>query len=94
MKKIKRDKTEKSFNSQTGTKIKFKINNNLLKSPYPYDVEDLKVRMKGTSFLKDGLTFYINDYLSENNEEIVYNFGGGLNHIVDLESAQKLTNIL
>ena len=90
--KDKRDKTEKAL-FPTGTKIKFKINNNLLKSPYPYDVEDLKVRMKGTSFLKDGLTFYINDYFSETNEELVYNFGGGLNHIVDLESAQKLTNI-
>lgn len=90
IRKDNRDKEEKKL-FPTGTKIKFKINDSLFKSKYSYDIEDLIDRMKSTSFLEDFITFYV--YNENDGQEYKFNFGGGIEHIADLNSTNKITKI-
>ena len=81
----------------TGTKILFKIDDTLFRSEYNYEIDYLVDVMKGTSFLDDNITFEIIDYQNkqENGEptKYLFNYGGGLEHIVDLQSSEKLIKI-
>ena len=90
IRKDNRDKEEKKL-FPTGTKIRFKINDNLFKSKYNYDIEDLIDRMKSTSFLEDFITFYV--YNENDGQEYKFNYGGGIEHIADLNSSDRITKI-
>ena len=87
--KDKRPKEEKKI-FPTGTKIRFKIDDKLFRSEYSYEIDYLLDIMKGTSFLDGSIKFDITDYQhkTENGEPTRYffNYGGGLEHIVDLQA--------
>lgn len=91
-----RPKEEKKI-FPTGTKIRFKIDDKLFRSEYDYEIDYLLDIMKGTSFLDGSIKFDITDYQhkTEDGEPTRYffNYGGGLEHIVDLQATNKLIPI-
>lgn len=92
VKKDKRSADEKK-KFPTGTKIVFKINDNLFKSSYPYDRNELILGIKGTSFLEDFINFEVIDNQAESRQEYHFKLGGGVTHIVDLGTTNRLTGI-
>lgn len=86
LKKLKVSKDDRSKEDKklfpTGTKIEFKINNKLLKSPYPFNISDIKERMVGTSYLEPGIKFIVEDNFSDEPGNFIYNNGGGIQAIV------------
>lgn len=81
----------------SGTKITLKLNDELFKSKYPYDIDDLIERLKGVAFLIPEIKITIINKLrkmedgSPQIEE--FQFEGGIKQLLELNTSDRITDI-
>lgn len=87
-----RSKEEKEKLSK-GTSIKFWLNDKVFGSPYPIDIDDMIVRIKGTAFLLPHNTFeVINEMRTMEDgsyQHEIYNFEVGIPQLVEFNQVGK-----
>lgn len=80
----------------TGTKIKIKLNEDLFKSKYPYNEQDLIARLRGVALLCPKITIQIYNHLKKFDGAIqteLFQFDDGLKELVELHSNNKIVPV-
>lgn len=89
--------TEEKKTFPTGTKILIKLNDDLFKSKYPYNADDLIERLRGVAFLIPSIRIEIVNHLRKTADGLpqteVFQFEDGIEQLVELNSIDKITNI-
>lgn len=95
---LKEEKDDRSSEEKklfpTGTKIKIKLNDDLFKSKYPYNADDLIERLKGVAFLVPSLKIEITNKLRKladgSYQTEVFHSENGIEQLLDLNITNKM----